>query len=71
MSSLYYEETDPGCTFCNTDNESFFHLASACPAFIIARSETFFDRIPDHTMSWNMDALLRFSRHPSIDRLFG
>ena len=70
MLSLCFEEEDVSCTFCNTEKETFFHFATSCPAFIIARGDAFQGETPNNDMEWrSIKDLLTFSKHPSIDKL--
>ena len=71
MLSLYYEEEGPGCTYCNTNDETFFHFATECPALLHERQDVFLDKSPSDDMEWNIRDIIKFSNLQKIDKLLG
>ena len=68
MLSLCFEEETPGCNFCNTDDETFYHYATECPALRLERENVFLDKPPCNNMEWSIKDLIKFSKHPSINQ---
>ena len=67
MSSLCYDDFSPTCSFCNINDETFYHWATECPALFLSRRDHFLDKPPDDTMNWNVRAIIAFSRLHSIN----
>ena len=57
------------CSFCNTSEETFFHLVTECPSLRITREDIFLDQPPDTGFDWKVKQILKFSNLPVIDRL--
>ena len=57
------------CTFCNTSEETFFHLVTDCPSLRLTRESIFLDKPPDTGFPWKVKDLLKFSCVPKIEKL--
>ena len=65
-ASLCNPEVDNTCSFCNTNDETFFHLATECPALWQTRQDVFLDKPPDST-EWRVKDLMLFANTPALD----
>ena len=66
---LCFDDTYQGCSFCNTEVETFYHWIHSCPAFHLSRTHFFLDKPPTNDMSWSVRSLLGFSRIPALDAI--
>ena len=58
------------CRFCETGNETFWHLLTEYPRFRQTRTELFLDTSIGNDMTWSVRDLLDFSYTPAIDAAF-
>ena len=59
-------EINPVCRFCLENDETFFHLLTACPKFRLDRNDIFLDNVISNDMKWAPKKLLSFSFLPGI-----
>ena len=66
-SNLCNPDYDASCSFCNTSNETFFHLIAECPAFVETRLQIIGSCKANDSLG--MDQILAFLRVPSIEKM--
>lgn len=64
--SLCNEWEDDGCTFCNTDRETFYHILVECPYFHERREQVFGRFRLENVSGWTVKGLLKFVAHHQI-----
>ena len=69
FASLSDESVYSGCSFCNTSDETFFHLATDCPSFHQSRLDIFNTDLPLEDENWKVKDLIRFSLLTPIDSI--
>ena len=71
-NGLFYfmNKVDPDinaiCRFCLEEDETFYHLATECPALRQKQIEIFLDKLPITNTKWSVRDLLHFSYLPGI-----
>ena len=65
-SIINQDVVDSGCSFCNTNTETFYHWANDCPALFHSRCDAFLDILPCNDMKWRVANILKFAKIPSL-----
>ena len=70
--SKHIPNTDPTCSLCGEEDETFLHLATKCPDVAVRRREVLGTSIVPHHMGnypWSLDKLERLLKTPKIRKL--
>ena len=66
-TNLCNPDHDAACSFCNTSNETFFHLIAECPAFLETRLQITGSYVT--TQGLDISHVLAFLKVPAIERM--